>query len=174
MSEMRNHGMPSDIEQRKETRDHFALTDTGNKVQAFTEWVKSPVDSPFHGRQVHFTERQNMRGTVAHEAEHANDEKLGNPSLKDPEFDRLYQEDVRNALSKVKDISELGEFGYYIRPVPNSSDLDPQGKVEAFAELGAAILTGETASPNISVEALRAVFPKTMEYEQGKIRRGEW
>ena len=163
----------TDLDTRNEFRHHFAVTDTQARAQTFIEWQKSPVDSPYHGKYVHFTEMMNLRGTAAHEAEHANDEHLGYPSLKDPEFDRLYQEEAGQALEQVKASPDLEFLSYYARIGADGKLDPPAGKQELFAELGAIAVTGEMAD-KASAKDLVANFPKTYKYVYDKIQSGEW
>lgn len=175
--QLRNNAEQSvvDPDSRSEVRSHPAMTDSELKLQAFIEWQKSPKDSPFGGRYVHFTETHNLKGTVAHEAEHANDAYLGHPSQNDSEFDRLYKEEAGKVLDNIISPNQLGWLAYYIRLNQDSKRLEPEkGKEELFAELGAIVITGEAAAKNVNPQVLVDLFPKTYQYLKGKIQSGEW
>lgn len=164
-----------DPDSRNEVRSHPAMTDSELNLQAFIEWQKSPKDSPFGGRYVHFTETHNLKGTVAHEAEHANDAYLGHPSQNDSEFDRLYKEEAGKVLDNIISPNQLGWLAYYIRLNQDGKSLEPEkGKEELFAELGAIAITGEVAAKNVNPQVLVDFFPKTYQYLKSKIQSGEW
>lgn len=173
IEELRQIGNPvKESEVRTVLRDRVAATDTEGLTQHFVEWRKSPENSPYRGRYVHFTETHNLLGTASHEAEHANDAKLGFPSQNDVRFDELYRRDAGKILDQTgKD--GLGWLAEYIRVGENGS-FDGVGKSELFADLAAIAAVGEPANRGITAERLVAFFPDLYEYVKGKVQSGVW
>lgn len=151
-----------------QVRAHMALTDGISHVQNFSEYVFIKE----LGKAIRFEQVNNLRGTVAHESEHAWDNKLGNPSKNDPEFDRLYQLGVER-LKEVPDHDLAWLTTYVVRDVQGKVNANP-GKEELFADLGALAVTGEVSNKNVDPLLLKSVFRELNEYVEPKFKRGKW
>lgn len=175
--EMSQHpGKKVDFDNQEAVREHIAGTDPEHHTQYFAEWERGQMD-PKTGRfEMHdFPSAYDLLGTVAHEAEHALDVKLGRPSQNDPDFDNAYDQD---ALTIAKEFGDAKHMGYltgfvHLDPRTNSPIMKEVGKSELFAELGAIVKTGHSSSL-IPPEELVSFFPNSYRYVYDKVQSGQW
>lgn len=166
--ELRNRGISVELDERNEVRKNAAMTQEQLRLQNFSEWHKNP----YSGRYMNFGELYNLRGTIAHEAEHALDNELGQPSQLDAVFDQLYQQDVAAICSQHPDA--LQYLGHFV-VVDQHGNLDAAaGKREIFAELGAILHVGESSNRVIPAEYILAFFPRLSQYVKQQIAAGSW
>lgn len=172
INECRNHPGVSikQVEERNSVRGHFALTDTDNHLQGFSEWHRNP----FAGRLVHISEIANVRSTVFHEAEHTLDAKLGRPSCNDPEFERRYQLGLARVRSQALTEEERAFVGIFAPPEGSEEEEFNYSKGEAMAEFGAYFHTGRMGNRQIPAQRVLALFPELAQYVNQKVQAGEW
>ncbi len=170
INEMRNHpGAATDPGTRTEMSMHSAMTDADHHLQNFSEIFRIPDAN----RTFRFDELFNLRGTVAHEAEHALDGKIGYPSQNDPEFDRLYRIGAER-ITAMRGKDNLESMAPYI-VYDEKGDLVPgPGKSELFADLAAIDTVGEPANKLVNVPLLKEGFKELNEYIKTKIENDEW
>ncbi|MBS1955823.1 MAG: hypothetical protein JST89_16685 [Cyanobacteria bacterium SZAS-4] len=172
INECRNHPGVSikEVEERNNVRGHFALTDTENHLQGFSEWHKNPTA----GRLVHISEIANVRSTIFHEAEHALDAKLGHPSSNDPEFERRYQLGLARVRSQALTEDERNFISIFAPPKGSDEEEFNYSKSEAMAEFGAYFHTGSMGNRLIPAQRVLALFPELAQYVNQKVQAGEW
>lgn len=169
INEARNHGIQIEAEDRQQLRGHVAFTDRLAHTQNFSEYM-TPQELSWH--PFAFEGMFNFRGTVAHEAEHAWDERLGDSSQTDPEFDRRYQLGVDRLMS-VNTPETIGWLTNYVVFDDQGNLKSGPGKAELFADLGAMALTGEAANKFVDTGLLRALFRVLNEYCEPRFKSGK-
>lgn len=113
-----------------------------------------------------FVDTHNMRGAVAHEIEHVNDEQHKYISQTDKQFETLYEIGSNRLLA---DSKHPYLMGYFV-----ANDPPGYGQSETFAELSALKATGETSRKDYTATQLKHYFKELDQYVEQQIDAGQW